>query len=79
MAVTLGMKHDPSVALAAGLPGNTETIMKNIITLAILSALGHLASCTFVDTPKPTMYTTRTSEPAPTVYGSTETTTTRTY
>lgn len=54
--------------------------MKNIIiTLAILSALGHLASCTFVDTPKPTMYTTRTSEPAPTVYGSTETTATRTY
>jgi hypothetical protein len=52
---------------------------KIIISLLGLSALGHLASCTFVDTQKPTTYTTKTSEATPTVYGSTETITTRTY
>lgn len=54
--------------------------MKNIIiTLASISALAHLASCTYVATPKPTTHTTKTTEAVPTVYGSTETTTTRTY
>lgn len=50
-----------------------------IISLIGLSTLSLLTSCTFVDTPAPSTHTTTTSEVAPTVYGSTETTTTRTY
>lgn len=49
------------------------------ISLLALSALSLLTSCTFVDTPAPSTRTTTTSEVAPTVYGSTKTTTTRTY
>lgn len=54
--------------------------MKSTISsLLALGALSLLTSCTFVDTPASSTHTTTTSDVAPTVYGSTETTTTRTY
>lgn len=50
-----------------------------LISLLGLSALSLFTSCTFVDTPSPSTHTTTTAEVTPTTYGSTETTTTRTY
>jgi len=52
---------------------------QTIISLFGLAVLCLFTSCTFVDTPPPSSHTTTTSEVAPTIYGSTETTTTRTY
>ncbi len=49
------------------------------ISLLAFSALSLLTSCTFVDTPESSSHTTTTSKVAPSVYGSTETTTTRNY
>ncbi len=56
--------------------------MKSIIVSFLsLAALAFSPSCTFVESKQPTTHTTRTttSEIAPTVYGTTETKTTRTY
>jgi hypothetical protein len=50
-----------------------------IISLLGLSALSLLPSCTFVDAPGRSTHTTTTSEVAPTVYGTSQTTTTRRY
>jgi hypothetical protein len=52
-----------------------------IISLFGLSSLSILPSCTFVESTEPTTRMTRTttSEVTPTVYGSVETKTTRTY
>lgn len=52
-----------------------------IISLFGLTALSLLSSCTFVDTPERSAYTTRTTtaEVSPTVYGTVETKTTRSY
>lgn len=49
-----------------------------IISLLGLAALA-LPACTTVEQRDPSTHTTTTSEVAPTIYGSTETTTTRTY
>jgi hypothetical protein len=54
--------------------------MKSTInTILSLSVLGIFTSCTFVDAPARRTQTTTTSEVAPAVYGTTETTTTRNY
>jgi len=61
---------------------NTRFTMKSIIVSFLsLAALAFSPSCTFVESKQPTTHTTRTttSEIAPTVYGTTETKTTRTY
>lgn len=52
-----------------------------IISLISLSTLSLLSSCTFVDRPEAATYSTRTTtaEVTPTVYGTVETKTTRTY
>ncbi len=52
-----------------------------IVSFLSLAALAFSTSCTFVENKQPATHTTRTttSEIAPTVYGTTETKTTRTY
>jgi hypothetical protein len=60
-------------------PDPAESIMKStIISFISLISLGLLASCTFVERTGPSTRTT-TSEITPTVYGTMETKTTRTY
>jgi hypothetical protein len=56
--------------------------MKSIIvSILSLGSLSILSSCTFVDNPNPSGYTTRTTtaDVAPTTYGTVETKTTRSY
>jgi hypothetical protein len=53
-----------------------------IVSILSLTALSLLTNCTFVDTPEPSTNTTRTTttaEVTPTVYGTVETKTTRSY
>jgi hypothetical protein len=58
-----------------------KSIITSIISILSLSSFGFLSSCTFVDNPNPSGYTTRTTtaEVAPTTYGTVETKTTRSY
>jgi len=80
MAVSRGIGQSLAVGKTNVTTKPYRTIMKSTtISLLALSALSLLTSCTFVDTPVPSTRTTTTAEVTPTVYGSTETTTTRTY
>lgn len=80
MAESRGMDQSLAVGRTNRTTKPYQTTMKSTtISLLALSALSLLTSCTFVDTPASSTHTTTTSDVAPTVYGSTETTTTRTY